>query len=143
MTIGEMIKDLRKKAGLTQNELGNKMNVSASHISQYECGQRNPSTNQLRKFAIALNVPFREFITCQIDAIKENSEKADPDIASQFTQSEFCEKLAHIGYRLEESDIGLILIDSKNVEHKITIEQILDIDNKCDVYLKFLLSEIK
>ena len=142
MTVGEMIKDLRKKAGLTQGELAKKMNVSASHISQYECGQRNPSINQLKKFADALNVTLDNFITCRIDAIKENSEKADPDIISQFSQTEFSEKLAHIGYRLKETDTKIVLIDNKNVEHEINLEQILELNNKCDVYLKFLLSEI-
>lgn len=143
MTIGETIKDLRKKAGLTQGELAKKMSVSASHISQYECGQRNPSINQLKKFADALNVTLDNFIACRIDAIKENSEKADPDIASQFSQAEFSEKLAHIGYRLKETDTKIVLIDDKNVECEITIAQILELNNKCDVYLKFLLSEIK
>lgn len=142
MTVGEMIKDLRKKAGLTQSELAKKMNVSASHISQYECGQRNPSINQLKKFADALNVTLDNFIVCRIDEIKENSEKADPDIVRQFSQAEFSEKLTHIGYRLKETDTKILLIDNKNLEHEITLEQILELNNKCDVYLKFLLSEI-
>lgn len=43
MTVNEKIVELRKKHGLTQVELGKKLNVSQSMISQYENGTRTPN----------------------------------------------------------------------------------------------------
>ena len=56
MEIGERIKLLRKKAGLTQKELGELLNVSAAMIAQYENNLRNPKFETLDKIANALNV---------------------------------------------------------------------------------------
>lgn len=56
MTIGEKIKQARKKANLTQGELGKKLGVSAAMVAQYEKGVRNPKWETLRNIANALNV---------------------------------------------------------------------------------------
>lgn len=56
MTVGEKIKQARKKAGFTQVELGKKLGVSAAMINQYENGVRNPKWETLRNIAAALNV---------------------------------------------------------------------------------------
>lgn len=56
MEIGERIKLSRKKAGLTQKELGELLNVSAAMIAQYENNLRNPKFETLDKIANALNV---------------------------------------------------------------------------------------
>ena len=54
MEIGERIKLSRKKAGLTQKELGELLNVSAAMIAQYENNLRNPKFETLDKIANAL-----------------------------------------------------------------------------------------
>ncbi len=56
MTVGEKIKQARKKAGLTQKKLGEKLGVSAAMVAQYEKGVRNPKWETLRSIATALNV---------------------------------------------------------------------------------------
>ena len=38
MEIGNKIKFLRRKAGLTQEQLGNRLNVSAQSVSKWETG---------------------------------------------------------------------------------------------------------
>lgn len=54
--IGEKIREARKRAGLTQWQLGNKIFVSESYIALIESGKRNPSTSVLSKIAEALNL---------------------------------------------------------------------------------------
>ena len=49
MNTGEMIKEARKKAGLTQKELGKRLGVSASMIAQYENSTRKPKLETLKK----------------------------------------------------------------------------------------------
>ena len=55
-TMGDKIKDLREKAGMTQTELAEKLGVSKSVISAYEKGIRNPSYKILRLLADTFNV---------------------------------------------------------------------------------------
>ena len=56
MNTGEKIKQARLNSGLSQNELGKKLNVSQAMIAQYEKGTRNPKLSTLRKIADALDV---------------------------------------------------------------------------------------
>lgn len=54
MSIGEKIKTARKKAGLTQKELGEKLGVSAAMIAQYETGKRTPKISTIEKIINAI-----------------------------------------------------------------------------------------
>lgn len=57
MTTGELIKDARRKANLTQKELGEKLGISFQSIAQWENGIRNPKYESLQRIAFALNIP--------------------------------------------------------------------------------------
>ncbi|MBR5714052.1 MAG: helix-turn-helix transcriptional regulator [Clostridia bacterium] len=56
MTTGERIKDMRKKLGLTQKELAERMGVKDAVISQYETGIRMPKYETVVRFAAAMGV---------------------------------------------------------------------------------------
>lgn len=56
MSIGERIKEARKKAGLKQSELAEKLGVAVITIGQYERGVRQPRLEQFQRIAAALNV---------------------------------------------------------------------------------------
>ena len=62
MTIGERLRTLRKEAGLTQKELGEKLGVSASMIGQYETNLRKPKIETLEKIAAVLNISISELV---------------------------------------------------------------------------------
>lgn len=74
MTVGENIKRLRKKNGLTQKKLGELCNpsVSESTIRKYELGLLNPKLETIRKIAKALNVDVWEII--EFDTIDIDNE---------------------------------------------------------------------
>lgn len=52
--IGESIRNIRESRGLTQEQLGEKMNISRSTISKIESGKFNLSIDYLSKFAFFL-----------------------------------------------------------------------------------------
>lgn len=56
METGKRIRDYRKKAGLSQKELGERLGVSQQHIAQYESGKRLPKLSTMVKLASALNI---------------------------------------------------------------------------------------
>lgn len=76
MTTGERIKTARKKANLTQKELGRKLNVSGTMIAMYETNARNPKFNTLRRIAEALSCNITDLIPIQNATLllKENNE---------------------------------------------------------------------
>lgn len=56
MDMNERIKDLRKKAKMSQTELGEKTNISIMTISSIENGKTDPSTKQLKALSDFFNV---------------------------------------------------------------------------------------
>ena len=53
---GNKLKELRKQAGLTQKQLGDKIKVTKSVISYYELQERYPSPERLIKLAKTFHV---------------------------------------------------------------------------------------
>ncbi len=54
--------EYRKRAGLTQKELGQKVGVIPTSITQYESGKRKPSIITLKKLAAVLNCTTDELL---------------------------------------------------------------------------------
>jgi transcriptional regulator with XRE-family HTH domain len=54
--LGQNLKQLRERRGLTQAELGTRASMSAASVSHFETGQRQPSLESLVKLADALEV---------------------------------------------------------------------------------------
>lgn len=141
MTVGERIREYRKKSGLTQKELGEKLGVSNVHIGQYERGLRNPRLPQLKKIADALNIPFELLVSDKVEALVDTSRQIDPSIIDAFTQGEFEEKLSHIGYSLKANgDDSFYCFTRSGEQFSIMQEEINLIDEQVNNYLRFLLS---
>jgi transcriptional regulator with XRE-family HTH domain len=58
MTTGELIKQARKEAGLTQKQLGERMGVSYQSVAQWENDLRNPKQKTIRRIANALGISW-------------------------------------------------------------------------------------
>ncbi|WP_251615267.1 helix-turn-helix domain-containing protein [Pumilibacter muris] len=59
--VGNRIKDLRNKLGISQEELGFRSGVHRTYIASLEVGKRNISIATLEKIVIALEVTLSEF----------------------------------------------------------------------------------
>jgi transcriptional regulator with XRE-family HTH domain len=61
--LDQVIRDLREKKGLTQEELAFKAKVTPGYVAQLELGLRkNPSLDVVRRLARALGVPLARFL---------------------------------------------------------------------------------
>lgn len=59
--IGSRIKELRVKAGMSQEKLALKINMDRTYLASVERGQRNISIVNLEKIIQGLNTTFPEF----------------------------------------------------------------------------------
>lgn len=58
MDLGNAVKELRKKRGLTQGNFCEKIGITQSYLSQVEKGHKEPSIDVLKKIADALGTPM-------------------------------------------------------------------------------------
>lgn len=59
----ELLRDIRKRAGLTQIELAKKLGESQSYISKWERGALRLDLVQVRELCTALGITFPELVT--------------------------------------------------------------------------------
>ena len=79
MNLGEKIFELRKKSGLSQEQLGEKINVTRQTISNWELGETSPNPEQLKLISKELNVSIDELLDNDVRSVLEekvsNTEK--------------------------------------------------------------------
>lgn len=62
MELGNKILDLRKKKGLSQEELGEKISVTRQTISNWELGETSPNIEQLKLLSKEFNISIDELV---------------------------------------------------------------------------------
>lgn len=110
MIIGNKIKEIRKKQGLTQKELANLTGLSEISIRKYENNNRKPKIENIKKIANALNVDVFDIINFKnfeannwndidIDKLSELTGKIACDSKSEEKESQI---FARINYSIFE-----------------------------------------
>lgn len=90
MSIGQRIRDLREKKGLSQGDIERQTGMLRGYISRVEHGHTVPSVETLQRFAGALDVPmYRLFYTA--------GEEPEPPAASGGRPPSTLEELAQAG----------------------------------------------
>ena len=95
--IGTRIRTMRKSRGMTQEELGKAIGQSASSITMYETGRREPDFETLEALADVFNVPLVSFVagggTVSVGASDDLSHSDDFRVfvmdSSQLTPEQF------------------------------------------------------
>lgn len=76
MRFMELLRDLREKAGLTQQQLAEKADIPIGSLRNHEQGQRLPSWAAVVKLARALGVSTDVFAAC--DEVSEPEPEVKP-----------------------------------------------------------------
>ena len=63
IAFGNVLRQLRKEAGLTQEQLGFEAELERNYISMLELGQRQPTLTTLFKLATALKTPPSKIVS--------------------------------------------------------------------------------
>ena len=81
MTFGEKLKEARKEAGLSQEQLAEKMSVSRSAVAKWEAGNGMPDINNLKVIAQLLDVSL-DYLLDEDEKISFNETKEAIDLDS-------------------------------------------------------------
>lgn len=96
MTIGECIRAARKKAGLTQKQLGELCGIAEPTIRRYELGKLNPKRETLQKIAEPLGVRWYELYSDDMQKQVEEIDNAiSNDTPPSSNQDEFAMLVSH------------------------------------------------
>jgi transcriptional regulator with XRE-family HTH domain len=60
--MGQRIRDLRKAAGLTQEQLARKIDVGTDAVRKWEKGRRTPLLDMAQKLAVALECSIDDLV---------------------------------------------------------------------------------
>lgn len=112
MSMGNRIRLARERAGLTQRQLGEKLNMPFQSISQWERGSRNPKLATLEKIADALDISVSELIDNETSDVADGG-RIEPDIIYTDTGSEY------IQYELPLPDGRQITIQIPSYDHRL------------------------
>ena len=69
MNIGDKLVVLRKKKGLSQEDLAEKLNVTRQTISKWELNETSPNISQAKEISRLFNVSLDEFVSNNINDI--------------------------------------------------------------------------
>ena len=77
MKLGDKILELRKKQGLSQEQLGEKINVTRQTISNWELEETAPNPEQLKMLSKIFNVSLDELLENEEFTTDKKTEKND------------------------------------------------------------------
>ena len=103
MHIGNKIKQLRLKAGLTQEQLGIRLGISAQSISKWETGITMPDISLLPLLSSELGVTIDEIFDLTTDQKLQRIERR-LDIEEEFSDSVFHEYESFLKNQLDEAE---------------------------------------
>lgn len=72
---GRVLRDLRKEAGLTQEQLGLEAGMQRNFISLMELGQKQPTITSIMRLAQALHQPAGDIVAMVEEELRRNSRK--------------------------------------------------------------------
>ena len=134
MTTGERIRNARKRAGMTQKELADRLGVQFQNVSSLERDERSPKFETLKKIAAALDVSVGELLG------------TDPQSDSRHRaiwQDSLERKLQAIGCSIgADLDNGELWINRPKGPIKVTLDELEALSTLTDNYLRFLLDQM-
>ena len=92
MSIGEILKALRKDNNLTQQELAERLKIGQATIACYENGQREPSVSSLLAYA--------DFFECTLDFITGRTDDMGNVVIEEKNSSVGSDKLTEAEIKL-------------------------------------------
>lgn len=89
MSLGERVRFLRKQAGLSQDELANKIEINRNFLSRIETGKSDPTASVLIKMAKLFNTSISSLVgPINDDTSNEAKIKYIEDLCRNFSEED-------------------------------------------------------
>ena len=135
MSLGNKIFELRKKKGLSQEQLGEKVDVTRQTISNWELGETTPNPEQLKLLSNVLNVSIDELLDNNVNNVLVEKVSNTEKLAGMIIKILKVVGFVFVGYIIfmiiAVIGLGIYTVakkDNANVESSATT--ICSIDNK-------------
>ena len=115
MSLGKTLADLRKKAKMTQSELGERLNISAQAISKWENDLSEPDISTIRRLAEIFNVSVSYII--DPDNVNNDEQFAPSSIEPPLIDT--TEEPPLVG--MEETQLYEVYIEEVDLSNRISI----------------------
>ena len=112
MKIGDKIRQMRIKAGFTQEQLASKLGVSAQSVSKWECGISYPDLSMIGPLTRLLHVSADELLG--LDPAMDNTRRVDLERAYQECS---CNRESKESYHLAAEAVRELMIRDGKAEH--------------------------
>lgn len=155
MNIGNNIAVLRKKKGITQEELANELGVSAQAVSKWENNSSCPDVSLLTKIADYFGVSVDDLLRAQeddiVDLAEEKEDNVKPDdkknIVIKIMQQNGKENVIKVPFKFVKLglNIGAMFGLDKDISSKIVtltesnVTDIVNIDTENGEHIEILL----
>lgn len=132
MTTGQRIREARKKAGLTQAQLAEKLGIPFQSISQWERDIRHPKRETMERIADALGVIYLTLYGDEdykeIDSFIKDGVKIGATSVKALSRMEVLSEYRDKGYEFSPSEARLVNAFNRklNTNAKILLLQIID-----------------
>lgn len=113
MKFNEKLIELRKKEGLSQEELGNKLNVTRQTVSKWELGQTTPEMEKLVEMSKIFNISVDELVN---DIEISNSEEVYKEGFVEKNNKKISIRIFIVGLIISIILCGIGLIRQNNVK---------------------------
>lgn len=109
---GQFIAGLRRKAGLTQEKLGERLGVTNKTVSRWENGNYMPDIETLQLISKEFSVSINELLAGEFLTDEEFRKKADENLIDVSRESAFSikEKQAYFKKKWRKDHCGLLVI---------------------------------
>lgn len=112
MTTGQRIRAARKKAGMTQAELAEKLEIPFQSVSQWERDIRNPKKETLERLANVFGCYYFELYgddeSKEVAALMEEGMRLGINAKNGLTRMEFLAEYQEQGYSFDPEEIRLV-----------------------------------
>lgn len=107
----------RKKAGLSQEELANKLGVSRQAVSKWECAESSPDTDNLIELSKIYGVSIDELINGNPEASKEtNNDKEEKKSGIHIKSDKGEVKIDNINIHVKDDDGSEVHISNEGID---------------------------
>lgn len=139
MTLGEKIFELRKKGGLSQEQLGEKINVTRQTISNWELGETSPNPEQLKQLSKELNISIDELLDNDVQDIIVKKVSNTEKLSGLVLKILKWIGIIFIIFLIIDVVSLILFIYVKNNKGSVDINMIQDVELQCSIEKKIIL----